>query len=235
MSQDDPQYPAQPGQTPPPPSWSQPGAGATQPPAQPAAPAYAQPGQPSQPVPPAYAPPPSQPTAPAPGYAQPQGYPAPGYGQAPAYGQPAYGAPAAPKTPAIAIWGLVLAFLAAPVGLILSLIALGKTKRAGAGKGLAIGGVIASIVVMVLGGLGLWAAFKLGSTLVEPSVAVISFNDAIDTADCDAFTENSTVAYRESMGVTDCDTFAEFAANTSGGLEDYTVSVTGMEIGRAHV
>lgn len=49
------------------------------------------------------------------------------------------------------IIGLVLAFLAPLIGLIVSIIARGKSKAAGFKNGLATGGIIVSIVMMVLG------------------------------------------------------------------------------------
>jgi hypothetical protein len=101
--------------------------------------------------------------APAPGAPQ---YGAPQYG-APQYGAPQYGAPGAPQygapgaapyaapapqqgTNGLAIAGLILAFLIAPVGFILSIIALIQTrKRQQKGRGLAIAGVIVSVLSML--------------------------------------------------------------------------------------
>lgn len=55
-------------------------------------------------------------------------------------------------TSILAILGLVLAFLLAPVGLVLSVLALPKTGRGRQkGRGLAIAGVIVSIFNMILG------------------------------------------------------------------------------------
>ncbi|GII25228.1 DUF4190 domain-containing protein [Planosporangium mesophilum] len=78
---------------------------------------------------------------------------------APQYGAPQYGAPgaapyAAPApeqgTNGLAIAGLILAFLIAPVGFVLSIIALIQTrKRQQKGRGLAIAGVIVSVLSML--------------------------------------------------------------------------------------
>jgi hypothetical protein len=86
----------------------------------------------------------------------------------PSQGQQAYPAPQPqPGTSGLAIAGLILAFLMAPLGFILSLIALFKTgagKRKG--RGLAIAGLIVSVLIMA-GGLtvGLLVA---NSTVVDP-------------------------------------------------------------------
>lgn len=76
--------------------------------------------------------------------------PGDGYG-APGGPQP-YPAPAAQGTDPVAILGLVFAFLFWPVGLVLSLIGLGRTgpgKRAG--RGLAIAGTIVSVIAGIIG------------------------------------------------------------------------------------
>lgn len=96
---------------------------------------------------------------PGPSYPAPptQGYPAPGgeYAAPPAQGYPAAGAPAyAQPTPTppgrvLAIVGLVLAFLVAPVGLIISIVAAVKLGKAGQPKGLAIAGIIVGALITI--------------------------------------------------------------------------------------
>src|SRR5829696_3685763 len=94
--------------------------------------------------PPATPPPGAQPT----GY----GHPAPGYGQ-PAYGPPGYGPPGYPPpgypplygrpTNTMAILALVMAFVFAPAGLILGIIARKQIRQTGEdGDGLALAGMI---------------------------------------------------------------------------------------------
>lgn len=77
---------------------------------------------------------------------------------APVYPQPAPGAPpqtvaATPQAPApgtgLAIAGLILAFFAAPIGLVLSIVALVKRKRGGASIGLPLAGVIVSALFIL--------------------------------------------------------------------------------------
>jgi hypothetical protein len=67
-------------------------------------------------------------------------------------GQQAYPAPPPPAQPGVsglAIAGLILAFLVAPIGFILSLIAVFKTGAGRAkGRGLAIAGIIISVLIM---------------------------------------------------------------------------------------
>lgn len=118
------------------------------------------PDQPNQP--PAYTPPPAAPAAPAyqgaptppatPGYGAPTPPAAPGYTapSAPAYAP--YGA--APETvpgKGLAIAGLILAFVAPLVGLILSLVAKSKLKKAGAPTSLATAGFWIGLALTIIG------------------------------------------------------------------------------------
>jgi len=114
------------------------------------------PDQPNQP--PAYTPPPAAPAAPpyqsAP--TPPAAPTAPGYA-APA--APAYAAPGAPYGAApepvpgrgLAIAGLILAFVAPLVGLILSLVAKSKLKKAGAPTSLATAGFWIGLALTIIG------------------------------------------------------------------------------------
>ena len=89
------------------------------------------------------------PQAPAPAYGPPPGYgPPPAYGQ-PAYGPPEYGPPPGyppmypRQTNTMAILALVLAFVFAPAGLILGIIARRQIRQTGEeGSGLALAGII---------------------------------------------------------------------------------------------
>ncbi|WP_154798004.1 DUF4190 domain-containing protein [Cellulosimicrobium protaetiae] len=109
--------------------------------------------------PPAYgAPQPGQPQQPpqAPQYGAPQ---APQYGapQAPQYnapqgGTPGYSAPAQDPGKTMGIVGLVLSFLGclSIVGLILSIVAFNKSKKAGYKNNLALAGIIVGAIVLVI-------------------------------------------------------------------------------------
>jgi hypothetical protein len=84
-------------------------------------------------------------------------------------GQPGYAPPAPPQRgmSGLAITGFILAFLIAPLGFILSLIAVFTTGAAKArGRGLAIAGVVISLVVMIGVGSIVFAISK--STLADP-------------------------------------------------------------------
>ncbi|GAA1169211.1 DUF4190 domain-containing protein [Microbacterium oxydans] len=83
---------------------------------------------------------------------------------APPTAAPAYPAPTAPAYPqpeptppgrVLSIVGLVLAFLAAPIGLILSIVAAVKLGKTGQPKGLAIAGIIIGAILTILGIIGI--------------------------------------------------------------------------------
>ncbi|WP_454042958.1 DUF4190 domain-containing protein [Cellulosimicrobium sp. Marseille-Q8652] len=80
----------------------------------------------------------------------------PQYGapQAPQYGSgstPGYSAPAQNPGKTLGIVGFILSFLGclSIVGIILSIVALNKSKKAGYGNGLAIAGIIVGILVLI--------------------------------------------------------------------------------------
>jgi hypothetical protein len=117
------------GDPPPPPPPATPPMGHGQPAPQP----YGQPGF----VPPGYAPPGYAP----PGYGQP-GYPPPGYGYPPVYVRP---------TNTMAILALVMAFVFAPAGLILGIVARKQIRQTGEdGDGLALAGIIVGGIVTAI-------------------------------------------------------------------------------------
>ena len=116
-----------------------------------------QPQQPEPPAPPAYGQAPYG-QASAPGEQQPSYGQAPygqGYPQAPAYGQTAQETTQPGKTMGIvafvlALAGLVTGGLASLVGLILGIIALVQSKKAGLKNGLALAAIIIGAIVVVL-------------------------------------------------------------------------------------
>jgi hypothetical protein len=108
----------------------------------------------SQPV----TPPPSHPSDTAPGF--------------PPAGDPGYPPPAAPQQQGVsglAITGLILAIFIAPIGFILSVIAIFQTgpgkKR---GRGLAIAGVILSVVISVGSGIAIAKFVADNATVADP-------------------------------------------------------------------
>jgi hypothetical protein len=99
-------------------------------------------------------------------YDQYQSAPPPGYSpdQQPAYGQPGY---QPPKTNTMAILGLVFAFVFSPLGVVFSAIGLKQIKeRREGGRGLALAGLIISIISIVLGIL----LVVLFATVLAPAV-----------------------------------------------------------------
>jgi hypothetical protein len=103
--------------------------------------------------------PPSAPPAgygqPAPGYAAPgygqPGYPPAGYGPPPGYGPPGYPPVYGRPTNTMAILALVMAFVFAPAGLVLGIVARRQIRRTGEdGDGLALAGIIVGGIVTAI-------------------------------------------------------------------------------------
>lgn len=187
----------------------------------------------------------SQPYAPQPYTPQPytpqSGAAQPVYGAQP-YGPPGtfppqqyYGQPPQPSasTPALAIVGLVLAFIVPPVGLVLSIIALVRIRRRGTlakGRGLAIGGMIVGIVASI-------AAAGLIVLVVDQAGKITGARDAFERMqgslvreDCDGYMASTTATLREQIGVVNCDDFAQAIDLAGGGSQFDNVPVTGVEI-----
>ena len=113
-------------------------------------------------LPPYHPAPPTQATATAPPYP----------GQEP-YGQQPYGQPA--KTNTMAILGLVFAFVFSPLGIVFSALGLSQIKqRREGGRGLALAGLILSIVFVLLGVLMLVFVLAVGGAAVSASSAIES-------------------------------------------------------------
>ena len=92
-----------------------------------------------------------------------------------------------PKTNTMAIFGLVLAFIAPLIGLILSIIAKNQIKKRGeGGAGLATGGIVVSIILMVL---QVFAIIFLITTL---SVTRLQENKRSDSTSTSSSSNSST-------------------------------------------
>lgn len=110
-------------------------------------------------------------------------------GTPPPYGPPGVPAPQQMRgTSGLVITGFVLAFLIAPVGFILSIIgtATSGVKHGRKGRGLAIAGIVVSVLVMA-GGIAAVAA-AANSTVLDPGCvdgksAIIDNSDQIATGD----------------------------------------------------
>ncbi|MFT4156488.1 MAG: DUF4190 domain-containing protein [Microbacterium sp.] len=105
--------------------------------------------------PPTYSPPPAGPT----GYQAPPA--TPGYAAPAAPAAPAYVAPENVPGKGLAIAGLILAFVAPLIGLILSLVARSKLRKAGAPTGLATAGFWLGLVFTIIGAIVLFSFIAL--------------------------------------------------------------------------
>jgi peptidyl-prolyl cis-trans isomerase B (cyclophilin B) len=104
-------------------------------------------------------------------------------GQQPAYGQPSY---QPQKTNTMAILGLVFAFIFSPLGIVFSAIGLKQIKeRRESGRGLALAGLIISIISIVLGIL----LVVLMATVLAPAVEKAAQSQAAAASAGEAGTE----------------------------------------------
>lgn len=142
-------------------------------------------------------------------------------------GPPQYLPPPAPKTEPMAIAGLILAFFMWPVGLVLSIIALRRTKAPGTGRGLAIAGLIVSIVEGLATIALVVFLVVLGSSVVGPTSAANQLSSSLMEADCEAFQAVTTATYQEGMA---CADFEAAAAAFSESVEDYSFTVVNVSV-----
>ena len=155
------------------------------------------------------------------------GYPAqPNY-----YAQPSYYGEPAPKTPAIAIVGLILAFILPPVGLILSLVAISRARRAGSGRGLAIGGIVVGTLLTILGLALVPLIMNAAKDITDARAALVAMQSSLVDDDCASFMETTTPRFREQMHVTSCDDFQGWMDQAAaGGFVYGNAPVTAVEV-----
>ncbi len=67
----------------------------------------------------------------------------------------------------LSITGLVLAFLISPVGLVISIVAMVKARRSGAGNGLALAGIIVGLLGTAILVVGAFVVMSLVPSFVE--------------------------------------------------------------------
>jgi hypothetical protein len=146
-------------------------------------------------------------------------------------GQENFQAPAAPRsTSGLAIAGLIFAFLIAPVGLILSLIAIFKTGPAPRkkGRGLAIAGLIISL--LAIGG-GVAAVFAVTSSTVadagciDGKKAILDGSEKIDAASLQKTVDGLNAAAAKSK-------HADVSAAMTALSGDYTQLINAMKTGK---
>lgn len=145
-------------------------------------------------------------------------------------GQPGY--PAAPPQPqrtgGLAITGFVLSFLLPLIGLILSLIAIGKTGAGKAkGRGLAIAGIIISLIIMG-GGIALGVALSK-STVADPACAPAKTAVLDGSKNVTAATVKTTVDGLNAAAAKAKN--ADVRNATKALAEDYTQLETGLTTG----
>jgi peptidyl-prolyl cis-trans isomerase B (cyclophilin B) len=105
--------------------------------------------------------------------------------------QPAYGEPVGQKTNTMAILGLVFAFVFSPLGIVFSGIGLKQIKeRRESGRGLALAGLIISIISIVIGIL----AIVLFATVLAPAVEKAAQSQAAASSAEPAADANGVVA-----------------------------------------
>ncbi|GEB94593.1 DUF4190 domain-containing protein [Microbacterium lacticum] len=134
------------------------------PPAQPAQPAYGE-----------YAPTTQPPAAPAYGQNAAPAYSAPAYNAAPAYNGAAGGGTVPGKT--LGIVAFIVSFFFGPLGLILGIVALVQSKKAGRGNGFAITAIIIGAISVVVGLIVIFAvivpSLNAATTCLNDPTAVV--------------------------------------------------------------
>lgn len=171
--------------------------------------------------PPPWSPPPRQHPAP-PHWTPPQA--------AAPYG-PAYYAPPTTPTPVLAIVGLVLAVVLAPVGLIVSIVAWVQSRRTGVGRGLAIAGVVVSCVPIVLAvAIPLFLNARAEGSAADARAAYRTFETALLEADCDAYMARTTENLRQHVGVTTCPELEALTATITAHPEAGHVQIVDLTV-----
>ena len=138
----------------------------------------AQPTSPAQPAPPAYgeyAPTTQPPAAPAYGQNAAPAYSAPAYNAAPAYNGGTTNGSVPGKT--LGIVAFIVSFFFGPLGLILGIVALVQSKKAGRGNGFAIAAIIIGAISVVVGLIVIFAvivpSLNAATTCLNDPTAVV--------------------------------------------------------------
>lgn len=117
------------------------------------------------------------------------------------------------STDVVSVLGLVLAFLLAPVGLVLSIVGLFRTSGGRRkGRGLAVAGVVVSIVVTLLTGLAVAALVLFGRAVA-------------DDVDLDDFVVEEGEAAGEAL-----DPGTALAVGETASVGDFEITVTGVDL-----
>lgn len=176
---------------------------------------------------------------------QPGAQPGAPYGAPTAYGAPAayptyapYGPagyampPAQRPTPVLAIVGLVLSILLAPIGLVVSIVARVQGRRTGVGRGMATAGIVIACV-WIAGAVAISVALneRLGGAEGEgPREAFGQMQNSLADGDCEAFMTSTTEDLRSQIMLRTCDEFDTMIALAGPGMFDGWVPVTDVDV-----
>lgn len=144
-----------------------------------------------------------------------------------------YAQPPRPSAPVLAIVGFALAFVVPPAGVILSIIALVRGRRAGkgGGRGLAIGGIVAGAIISLLGVAIFSVVLDYEQDKAEVRSAFERFEQSLIDADCDAYLASTTSEFRKKLGVAKCDQLVDLVATADGRTVRLgEVPITGVEV-----
>lgn len=154
----------------------------------------------------------------------------PGLGPSLGHGPP----PVPRRTPALAVVGLVLAFLAPLIGLVLSVIAVVRARHDGGGRRLAIAGIVVSVVVapiLAAVAIPVFLHQREAAETAGPRAAFERLETAFLEDDCGAFMATSTASFQAQIDATTCDGFTAFVDSVNAGPVDVGhVPVVGVEV-----
>jgi hypothetical protein len=148
------------------------------------------------------------------------------------YGPTSYGTPPS-QTPVLAIVGLVLAVILAPVGIIVSIVALVKVRTTGVGRGLASAGlVVGCFWILAAMAIPVYLNQRLGGAEgADAREAFHAMEQSLIDADCAAFVAITTEGLRSDIGIFSCDEFQMMVdAANAGPVPFGHVPVTSVEV-----
>lgn len=192
---------------------------------------FASPDPHAAPAPASYQGPTPQPGAP---YGAPTAYGAPAaYPTYAPYGPAGYAMPPAQRpTPVLAIVGLVLSILLAPIGLVVSIVARVQGRRTGVGRGMATAGIVIACL-WIAGAVAISVALneRLGGAEGEgPREAFGQMQNSLADGDCEAFMTSTTEDLRSQIMLRTCDEFDTMIALAGPGMFDGWVPVTDVDV-----
>jgi len=91
-------------------------------------------------------------------------------------------------------------------------------------------GGIALVLALIVVGIVVAVVGVVGKTLEAPKEAVLNYDKAWTTADCDLLNQSTTSDFRESNGWSDCDSFLDSATGYADLTDSNEVSVSAVNI-----